>query len=101
MHWFGGASYAAAAVLSLTSGRSPMLAFIAVALMVWLVIAVMVEGSATSPFEISDSDGWTTSMSTRAADSVKAIQQLAFFAALMRLSLIYFSFLLMSWTLLP
>ena len=99
MHWFGGASYITAAVVSISNGHTPMVAFIAGTLTAWLAIAVFVEGQATMPNEVSD--GWTGSLSTRAVETVSSIRQLAFYAALMRLALVFFSLLLMTWTLLP
>ncbi|MDW3176119.1 MAG: hypothetical protein R8J94_01895 [Acidimicrobiia bacterium] len=100
MHWFGGASYITAAVISLANGQHPMLAFIAAALTAWLAIAVYVETRSTTP-EVATTNGWTGSHSIRAVETINAIRQLAFFAALMRLALVFFSFLLVTWTLLP
>lgn len=99
MHWAGGITYAAAAVFSLVDGRPPTIAIIAICLGVWLFVAVAVEDRAT-PVLVKP-DGWTGAMTTRATDTITAMRAVAFYAAWLRLSLIFFSFLLMSWTLLP
>ncbi len=100
MHWLGGASYITAAIIALASDRTPMLAFIAGALTVWLAIAVYIETRSATPDDVS-SNGWTGAHSVRAVETIGAIRQLAFYAGVMRLALIMFSFLLMTWTLLP
>lgn len=100
MHWLGGASYITAAIVTLASGRTPMLAFIAGALTAWLAIVVYVETRSAS-LEHASSNGWTGAHSVRAVETIGAIRQLAFYAGVMRLALIMFSFLLMTWTLLP
>jgi len=100
MHWFGGASYLTAAVVTLVHGRTPTLAFVATILTMWLAIAVCVEARSTTP-EVAPANGWTDAPSIRAVETVIAIRQLAFFAGVMRMGLVFFSFLLMAWTLLP
>ena len=99
MHWLGGASYITAVVVTVSEGRTPMVTFIAVALATWLAIVVLVEARATTTPE--PVDGWTGALSGRAVETVGAIRQLAFYAAFMRLALVFFGFLLMTWTLLP
>ncbi len=100
MHWLGGASYITAAVVTLANGRTPTLAFIATALTGWLVIVVYVETHSQTPEE-GASNGWTGGRSARSVETIAAIHQLAFYAAVMRHALTLFSFLLMTWTLLP
>jgi len=77
-----------------------MLAFIAGALTAWFAIVVYVETRSTN-LEHASSNGWTGTHSVRAVETIGAIRQLAFYAGVMRLALITFSFLLMTWTLLP
>lgn len=103
MQWLGGASYITAAVVTLVNGRTPTLAFIAAALTGWLVIVVHVESRSSDLDEASreTTNGWTTAHSARAVETIGALRELAFYAGVMRLALIMFGFLLMSWTLLP
>ena len=100
MHWFGGASYITAATISLWSGHHPMLAFVAIMLMSWLAVVVVIESRTAVEIQPVETNGWTAARSTQVVATISAIMQLAFVASLIKLSLIFFSVLLTSWTLL-